>query len=182
MIRLDSHQLQRFDALASAYLQDQRVQDMSRYVQHGHTTTYAHCVHVARESYALATRLNLKVDFENLVVGALLHDFYRYDWHDRSTSQPYHATRHPLYAAENAVQLLQVNPEVKSIIETHMWPLPPDRIPRSREAWVVCMVDKAVSIQETFTLKRGGHTKPSAREVGAPAAVPVTSEEESLTC
>ena len=155
MTRLDAHHQRRFDALASPYLRDERVRDMRRFIQHGNTTTYAHCVRVARESYALATRLNLQLDYDNLVAGALLHDFYRYDWHDRSTSKPYHATRHPLYAAENAVELLEVNPEVRAIIETHMWPLPPNRIPRSREAWLVCAVDKAVSLQETLTLSRG---------------------------
>lgn len=154
MTVLDSHQWQSFDALADPYLRDDRVKEMRQSIQHGHTNTYDHCVSVARKSYALANRMNLKVNYDNLVAGALLHDFYRYDWHDRSTSRPHHATKHPLYAAENAVQILQVNPEVRAIIETHMWPLPPNRIPRSREAWLVCLVDKAVSLQETLTLRR----------------------------
>ena len=37
----------------------------------------------------------------------------------------------------------------RQIIESHMWPLNISRIPHSREAWIVCVADKCVSLYET---------------------------------
>lgn len=139
-----------FEELAQPYLDRPEVCQMNDYTQHGSTTTLAHSIMVARTSLRLARRWGWRIDERDLVAGAMLHDFYLYDWHDRSTSKPNHATKHPLYAAENAVALLGVNTHVKAIIESHMWPLPPTRIPRSKEAWLVCVADKWCSLKETL--------------------------------
>lgn len=138
----------RFEALARTYLEDESVRSMAGFVQHGSVSTLAHCIAVAKASLALATRLKLRIDESDLVVGALLHDFYLYDWHDRATARPHHATRHPLYAAENAVRRFGVNARIEGVIAAHMWPLPPTRIPRTKEAWVVCVADKWCALTE----------------------------------
>lgn len=143
-------QERRYMAYARPWLEQSEVQRMGAYIQHGNTTTLDHTQRVARASLALAEALHLKVDKADLVAGALLHDFYLYDWHDRTTSKPNHATKHSLYAAANARELLDVNARVASIIETHMWPLPPARVPASKEAWVVCAADKWCSLVETI--------------------------------
>lgn len=126
---------------------------MRGFTQHGDVSTYQHCVRVARTSLGIARALHLKVDDDCLETGALLHDFYLYDWHDRDSSRPHHATRHPLYAAENAASVFDVDPRVLDIIRTHMWPLPPTRVPASREAWIVCVADKWCSLQETVLMR-----------------------------
>lgn len=138
---------------------NERVRQMRCFVQHGNVTTYDHCLRVARLSWSIACRLHVDVDARALVAGAMLHDFYLYDWHDRDSARPRHATRHPLYAAANAAQLLNVGPKVANIIETHMWPLPPTRVPSSAEAWIVCVADKAASLQETLFMR--GNDSPS---------------------
>lgn len=140
----------RYCAYAAPWLARPEVQRMDEFVQHGTTSTLTHTERVARASLSLAQALHLNVNEPDLVAGALLHDFYLYDWHDRSTSKPNHATKHPLYAAENARELLGVNAHVASIIETHMWPLPPARVPASKEAWLVCVADKLCSLKETI--------------------------------
>lgn len=139
-----------YEELAAPLLSNEQVQRMDSFIQHGTTSTLDHTQRVARASLSLARALRLKVDEQDLIDAALLHDFYLYDWHDRSTSKPNHATKHPLYAAANARELLDVNPHVASIIETHMWPLPPARVPASAEAWVVCAADKWCSLVETI--------------------------------
>ena len=146
----------RFEALACAYLEDESVRSMAGFVQHGSVSTLAHCIAVAKASLALATRLKLRVNESDLVAGALLHDFYLYDWHDRATARPRHATRHPLYAAENAVRRFGVNARVEGIVAAHMWPLPPTRIPRTKEAWVVCIADKWCALAETAAARLPG--------------------------
>ena len=64
------------------YLQDNAVCSMDEYVQHGTTSTLQHCLSVVRISCAIAVGLHIHVNYENLILGALLHDFYLYDWHN----------------------------------------------------------------------------------------------------
>ena len=156
----------RFEHLAREYLEHPCYQLMKGFIQHGSVSTYAHCVRVAQTSFAWARALKLPVDEHDLVAGALLHDFYLYDWHDRSTSRPHHATRHPLYACENASECFSLPPRVENIIESHMWPLPPTRVPRSLEAVLVCAADKWCSLGETL------HARGARRARGA---APVTT-------
>lgn len=153
MAKLDSEQQRRFNQLVQPFASKPQVLRMKDYVQHGSVSTYEHCVRVARTSYSWACRLPFEIDEKSLVEGALLHDFYLYDWHDRSSSKPHHATRHPLYAADNASREFGLSPRSLSIIVSHMWPLPPTRIPRSVEAWVVCIADKWCSLYETVCLR-----------------------------
>lgn len=151
MTKLTEEQQAQFDAIAAPYLASPQVKHMRAYVQHGNVSTYAHCMRVAYTAYDWTQRLGLQVDYHVLVAGALLHDFYLYDWHDGSTSKPRHATQHPLYAARNAVEAFSVSPKVASVIRTHMWPLPPTRIPQYREAWMVCLADKWCALAETLS-------------------------------
>ena len=46
--------------------------------------------------------------------------------------------------------MCHVNEDVVKIIKTHMWPLTIRKIPLSKEAFIVCIVDKWVAIKETF--------------------------------
>lgn len=170
MRELTPEQREDFSRIVTPYLARREVLRMGDFVQHGTVSTLAHCLRVARTCYAWASALGLRVDMEDLVVGALLHDFYLYDWHDRSTSRPHHATMHPLYAAENAVELLGVSDDVRAIIESHMWPLPPGRPPRSREALVLCAADKWCSLAETLLMRRAPRGERGAGQSPAPAA------------
>lgn len=153
-----------FEAYATKWLARPEVQLMDSFVQHGTTSTLDHTKGVAHASLAFARALHLNVCEADLVAGALLHDFYLYDWHDRATSKPKHATQHPVYAAENARELLGVNAHVASIIETHMWPLPPSRVPKSTEAWIVTLADKYCSLKETIGDRLPGHKVRERRE------------------
>ena len=52
-------------------------------MQHGSTSVYEHSVNVAYKSLLLAENFRLPVDKQSLVRGALLHDYFLYDWHER---------------------------------------------------------------------------------------------------
>ncbi|MFR7670499.1 MAG: hypothetical protein ACLU0O_07265 [Collinsella sp.] len=55
------------------------------FIQHGDVTVYAHVTSVARASLSFAERLGragISVDRASLLRGALLHDYFLYDWHD----------------------------------------------------------------------------------------------------
>lgn len=124
------------------------IPQMRGYIQHGRVTTYAHVERVARTSWRWARALHLNVNERELVRGALLHDYYLYDWHH--TDNKCHAVNHPVIAARNAERDFAITPKERNIIEAHMWPLPPTRVPCSREAWLVCGADKWCSLVETL--------------------------------
>lgn len=131
------------------------IQEMlSKYIQHGKTNIYIHSRNVAYLSYIIARfcerRLKLKIDYDVLVVGAMFHDFFLYDWHVSEGRQKLHGFRHPKIASMNAQKYFNINEEEKEIIETHMWPLTITKFPRTTEAKIVCIADKICSTKETI--------------------------------
>ena len=44
-------------------------------------SVYEHCVRVAVMSLVIAELFKITVDRRSLIVGALLHDYFLYDWH-----------------------------------------------------------------------------------------------------
>ena len=126
------------------------VKRMKNYIQHGKVTTYEHCESVARLSYLIDRRLSLRCDPKTLLIGAMLHDFYLYDWHrDDDKKHRLHGFRHAKTACRNARAYFDIDDKTGDVISSHMWPLNPARIPRSKEAWIVCIADKCVSLYET---------------------------------
>lgn len=126
---------------------------MQRYVQHGRISTFEHCERVVRASYLLDKTLHLHSNKRDLLMGAFLHDFYLYDWHEKDDSHKWHGFFHAAKAARNARAHFNVNPRVEQVIKTHMWPLNITKIPTSREGWIVCLADKYVSTAETLAMR-----------------------------
>lgn len=127
---------------------DVRTKQMDRFVQHGSISTFVHCRRVAVLSCRISELLRLKVSQEELVRGAFLHDYFLYDWH-AYRGRPLHGFAHPEAALQNARKDFDLSGKEENIIESHMWPLVPGKIPRSREAVIVCMADKICSLKET---------------------------------
>ena len=124
---------------------------MQGFVQHGQVSTWQHCVRVATCAVGLAEALHLRVDQPQLVRAALLHDYFLYDWHEPNHTQ--HATMHPVFALRNAREDFDLTPLEENAIAAHMWPLPPGRVPKSREAWLICAADKWCSLGETLFMR-----------------------------
>ena len=138
-------------AIVEKYDHHPDVQRMREYIQHGSVTTYQHCKNVALVSFWLNRRLHLHADETSLAVGALLHDFYLYDWHNKEVRAKLHGFHHPRIACENAMRDFELNRIEQDIVCKHMFPLTP-KPPRYKEAWIICVADKACSLQETFKL------------------------------
>lgn len=125
--------------------------NMQKYIQHGQTDCLLHCIAVAYYSYTTATFLNLKLSERSLVRGALLHDFFLYDWHEPDVSHKFHGFTHPKTALDNALREWELNDIEKDIITKHMFPLVP-ALPRCKESALVCIIDKTCSISEILFL------------------------------
>lgn len=132
------------------YNEIQKLQSL--YFQHGTTTVYRHSRNVAFLCILVAKKLedilNISFNYNNLLMGAFLHDLFLYDWHKKDSSHRLHGYRHPMIASKNAKEMCNVNDEVVSIIRTHMWPLTITKVPKSREAILVCLVDKYMALKE----------------------------------
>lgn len=126
--------------------------DLTReFIQHGDVTVYTHVTSVARASLSFAERLGrvgVSVDRASLLRGALLHDYFLYDWHDPDPSHRLHGFRHPFFALARAEEDFELTPRERNIIARHMFPLVPVP-PTCREAWIVCMADKWCALCET---------------------------------
>lgn len=122
------------------------------FVQHGDVSVYEHVVAVAVESCRMADALarhGITVDRPSLVRGALLHDYFLYDWHDPEPWHRLHGFRHPFFALRNAEDDFTLGERERNIIVRHMFPLVPVP-PTCREAWIVCGADKLVALRETL--------------------------------
>ncbi|MDD3252081.1 MAG: HD domain-containing protein [Lachnospiraceae bacterium] len=118
------------------------------YIQHGSISVYEHCVAVANRSCQIAEALHIHVDMTALIRGALLHDYFLYDWHEKSADHRLHGFTHPAKALRNAERDYDLSPLEQNIILRHMFPLVPIP-PVCREAWIVCLADKLCASRET---------------------------------
>ena len=126
-----------------------RLQEEKLAKQHGSTSVYQHSINVAYLSLWLAGRLPLRTDRRALVRGALLHDYFLYDWHKQEVPHRFHGFTHPKTALRNAERDFDLSERECDIISKHMFPLtlvPP----MHRESWIVSMADKYCALRETF--------------------------------
>ena len=117
-------------------------------MQHGTTSIYRHSLNVAYTSLWMMERWQICLEPKSLVRGALLHDYFLYDWHQKDHSHRLHGFRHPKTALGNAQRDYHLNWKEKNIIARHMFPLIPVP-PQCREAWIVCLADKWCALRET---------------------------------
>ena len=129
-----------------------RMLESGRYMQHGCTSVFRHSVSVAHYSFYLAWKMHIPVNEKALIRGALLHDYFLYDWHDKNShhKRP-HGFYHPSVALANAERDFDLNWRVKNTIKRHMFPLTPIP-PKCLEGWIVCAADKICSTKETIKI------------------------------
>ena len=125
------------------------------FIQHGTVSVYAHVTSVALAAVHVAdmlARLGIAVDRASLVRGALLHDYFLYDWHDPDPSHSLHGFKHPFFALARSEEDFSLTARERNIIVRHMFPLVPVP-PTCREAWIVCLADKYCATRETVAAR-----------------------------
>ena len=127
-----------------------RFKNSKQFIQHGKTSVYMHSVSVAYMSCYIAEKYNLSVDYYSLITGALLHDYFLYDWHDKEDGHKRpHGFYHTSAALAKAERDYEIASRTKNIIKRQMFPLTPIP-PVCLEGWVVCIADKICSTKETI--------------------------------
>ncbi|AND78559.1 HD domain-containing protein [Streptococcus pantholopis] len=121
-----------------------RFQRLDGITQHQHSTRLEHSINVSYTSFRIARKLGW--DKKSTARGALLHDFFYYDWRVTKFNKS-HAWVHPRIAVRNARKLTQLSKKEEDIILKHMWgaTVAP---PRYKEGYIVTMVDKYWAVKE----------------------------------
>ena len=68
------------------------------FIQHGNFSVYRYSISVAILSLNIASKFNLRIDYDSVVRGALLHDYFLYDWHTHKSFPCTHGFTHPFIA------------------------------------------------------------------------------------
>ncbi|MDC7227853.1 MAG: phosphohydrolase [Spirochaetales bacterium] len=111
---------------------------------HGNIDCRRHTLLVAERAYVFSCRWH--ADTLAVLRGALLHDFYLYDWHSRDLP-PFHGFRHPYRALREAEMRFQLNSIERDCIKNHMFPLTPFP-PKYKESWIVNWADKSSTVSD----------------------------------
>jgi len=119
-------------------------------IKHHRSSTLDHSLIVSQVSYYLAKAFGF--DAVSTARGALLHDFFLYDW--REKNHPHHPTEHPVHALRNARGMFALNAVEEDIIATHMWPVTRGFY-ACRESFLVSCVDKIATLWDLGPLFRG---------------------------
>lgn len=116
-------------------LTTQPVQELKQFPHHHRVSRYDHVLLVAQLSFRLSRRLHW--DSRAAARAALLHDLYS---GGKDANYLRHSWNHPQRALDNAQTVTALSDKERNIIASHMWPLCAT-LPRSREAWLVNLVD-----------------------------------------
>lgn len=155
MKRLTFKEYKEFVRRVKPLADNEEVKNMNSFIQHGTTTTYQHCIMVARLCFWLNRRFRFKANEKELLTSAMLHDLYLYDWHnEEDRPKGLHGYTHAKRAAQNAIERFPLNKKEYKSIESHMWPLNITKVPKSKEAWILCLSDKIIATLETFKWER----------------------------
>lgn len=141
-----------FRAVLTDMLSKTSLEKTKYFLQHGETSVYDHSTHVAYVSYKIALKINATKNLESLIIGALFHDYFLYDWHDKKKETRFHGVMHPYRAYKNISSEIEIDDISKDIILKHMFPLtllPPLYI----ESWIVTVADKWCAIKEILRIK-----------------------------
>lgn len=117
-------------------------------LQHGQISVYEHSYMVAVLCVELAILCRIRADMRALVRGALLHDYFLYDWHEKDKSHQLHGFFHAERALKNAECDFRLTDIERNMIKAHMFPLNLV-LPRYRESVILCIADKICATRET---------------------------------
>ena len=150
---IDDEQKEKLENLYQSFLNNEKILRMKDISMHRGSNCYIHSFKVAKK--AIKKSINKKnINLEVVLIGAILHDYYLYDWRQDRSKLRKHAKNHPGIAINNAINDFDISDDVKTVIKTHMWPINIKAFPNTKEAKIVSLSDKAVTIRESMTTKK----------------------------
>ena len=141
--------LAEFKSIVKDIAENSNVLALKEHVQHIASSRYAHCLEVSYYTFLICKKLGL--DYASAARGAMLHDFYFYNWRNKGVEgqKKVHLLRHPRIALTNATEIFELNELEKDAILKHMWPVNP-LLPKYAEGYIITFVDKYCATKEFF--------------------------------
>ena len=149
---LNQKYLKQIEEIGFDIINNEEYLKQKNYIQHGKTSIFEHCITVTCKCLEIVEKGKYSVNTNKLVRAALLHDYFKYDWHIYAKINGIHKLHgfyHPNYAAENASKEFEITELEKNAIKAHMFPLG-FTFPRSKEAWILTTADKSCALKETL--------------------------------
>ena len=116
--------------------------------KHHGISRYEHLVRVAKRTFIITKKRNL--NYKEATRGALLHDFFYSSEVNTHTLRGVY--RHPILAYKRSKEMYKLTDKESNVIKAHMFPLAKE-FPKSKEAWIVLLVDKGVGLKEFVKYK-----------------------------
>ena len=143
---ISEEEKKRLEDIYQSFLNDEKIKRMQEIPMHFGSNCYVHSFKVAKLSIKKALKKK-SANLENILVGAILHDYYLYDWRKDKEKKKNHG-KHPFVAVENATRDFHINEEVKRIIACHMYPMNKEYKPTTIEEKIVAKCDTKVATIE----------------------------------
>ena len=150
-------------------LQSGNFKSTNSFIQHGSVSVHSHSIRVAECSLKLEKfleKLGIHCHERDLVRGALLHDYFLYNWREHNDDHKLHGFYHARKAMENAERDFGLNPVEANIIHRHMFPLNP-MPPKYKESVVVTCADKICATREVWDCVRNASSRKLRALLGA---------------
>ena len=151
---MDENEKNRLEGIYKDYLNNPLILKMKEVPMHRGSNTYIHSFLVAKASIKKAIKSKRKLDLESILIGAILHDYYLYDWRLNKKLLKKHAKSHPFIAKENAKRDFNISDKVAKIIVSQMWPFNFKLHPKTKEGWIVANKDTFIATKEALTSKK----------------------------
>ena len=135
-------------------INSKNMQMEKEFMQHGTVSVFDHCLSVATMCVKIASLNIIKVDYASLIRGALLHDYFLYDWHNSKCKEGLHGYKHAKIALKNAKRDFDINKIEANMIKSHMFPLNLFSFPKYNESIILCIADKICATKETFLQRK----------------------------
>lgn len=136
------------------YLHHEALLKMQEIPAHIGSNVYVHTFKVVKKVMKKAIKSRKNLDLENLLVAAIFHDYYLYNWRTTKDRPHPHGKYHPGIAAENAKRDFNISEESQRMIKTHMWPFNFFNPPKGKEARLLCNVDTWIALVECLTTRK----------------------------
>ena len=141
------------ETIYQSFLHDERILKMKDIPMHRGSNCYIHSFRVTKLAIKNALKKD-NVDLKTLLLGAILHDYYLYDWRIEKGKSLMHCKNHPDVSINNAIRDFDIPKKVQEIIRRHMWPWNIDLVPNTIEAKLVSAADKRIYWKEVLTSKK----------------------------
>ena len=136
------------------YLHHEAILRMKEIPAHVGSNVYIHTFKVVKKVMKRAIKSRKNLDLENLLIAAIFHDYYLYNWRTTKDRPHPHGKHHPFIAAENAKRDFAIPESSQQMIKTHMWPLNFFNPPKGKEARILCNVDTWIALKECLTSRK----------------------------